>query len=209
MLRTLIAIVVALIGAAATTGALHAQGESTPGATPVVEPIDPEAAAAYCVEQGGEVRERVPVLNTNLPRESWVELGTPQRFCEFAQDEGDDPDSWISISLDTLYTQSPTLAALAYLTTPPMPEMTGGSNPSAAYCVHLGGAYDIGGGGGGWVTSDSDPVIEVQRYCVFADGSMIDAWGLTYHTGDVIRGADLTSILRYQPENPPQVFPGQ
>ena len=151
----------------------------------------------------------MPVLNTNQPREAWVELGTPQRFCEFAQNEGDDPDSWISIFLDTLCTQSPTLAALAYLTTSPMPEMTGGSNPSAAYCVHLGGAYDIGGGGGGWVTSDPDPVIEVQNYCVFADGSMIDAWGLTYHTGDVIRGADLTPILRYQPENPPHVFPGQ
>ena len=165
MLRTLIAIVVALIGAAATTGALHAQGESTPGATPVVEPVDPEAAAAYCVEQGGEVRERVPMLNTNLPREAWVELGTPQRFCEFAQDEGDDADSWISISLETLYTPSPTLAALAYLTTLP--------------CRR-------------------SPVGRTHRPPTAST-----------HTGDVIRGTDLTPILRYQPENPPQVFPGQ
>lgn len=31
---------------------------------------------------------------------------------------------------------------------------------------------------------------------MFADGSVIDAWGLKYHSGDVIRVADLTKKFR-------------
>jgi hypothetical protein len=50
--------------------------------------------------------------------------------------------------------------------------------------------------------------LQVIEYCTFADGSMIDAWGLTYHTGGVIRGADLTPILRYQATDYPNAFPG-
>lgn len=206
MMRTLVMLVM-LIGTLVTASAVAGQEGATPIASPV--PVDPDAAAAYCVDQGGVVRERVAVLNPDLPEEQWVQLGAPKRFCEFTGGEGADADTWISVSLDTLYSETPTLAAIAYLTKPAMPGMTGGSNPSAAYCDHLGGAYGFGGNPGGWVTSDPEPAMQVENYCVFGDGSMIDAWGLTYHTGDVIRGADLTSVLRYQPDIPPAVFPDQ
>lgn len=206
MLRTLV-LFITLLGTFAATGVTHAQESATPAASPV--PIDPDAAAAYCVDQGGMVRERLAVLNPDLPRAQWVELGMPKLFCEFTGGKGADPDTWISVSLETLYSEEPTLATLAYLTKPAMPEMTDGSNPSAAYCTHLGGAYGFGGGTGGWVTVDPEPAMQVENYCVFGDGSMIDAWGLTYHTGDVIRGAELTPVLRYQPDLPPAVFPDQ
>jgi hypothetical protein len=35
--------------------------------------------------------------------------------------------------------------------------------------------------------------------CVFPDLSSIDSWGLTYHAGGVVRGADLGPLFRYQP----------
>lgn len=210
MLRTLV-LLVTLIGTAAPTGIAHAQEAATPEAsqTAAPAPLDDNAAAAYCIEQGGVVRERVAVLNPDSPQDQWVVLGASKQFCEFTGGEGADPDTWISISLDTLYAEPPTLAALAYLTKPALPEMTDGSNPSATYCLHLGGAYGLAGSPGGWVTDAPAPATQVESYCVFGDGSMIDAWGLTYHTGDVIRGADLAPILRYQSDTPPSVFPDQ
>lgn len=39
----------------------------------------------------------------------------------------------------------------------------------------------------------------VVSICVFSDLSMIDAWGLFYHTNDIIRGKDLGTVLRYRP----------
>jgi hypothetical protein len=84
-------------------------------------------------------------------------------------------------------------------------------NPSAVYCAQvLGGAYDWGGvsaAGGGWVAANAEQAEAIMNLCVFADGSMIDAWGLTYHTGGVIRGADLAPRFRYQADNPPRIFP--
>ena len=35
--------------------------------------------------------------------------------------------------------------------------------------------------------------------CVFPDLSSIDFWGLTYHAGGTVRGADLAPLFRYQP----------
>lgn len=180
-------------------------------ATPLAD-VEVGPAAAYCVEQGGIVRHRTPVYGTNGPELWQIELGGARDFCEFTGGEGaDPPESWISISLDTLYSELPTLATLAYLTKPPLPGTSGGANPSAVYCAQLGGAYDFGGvgmAGGGWVTDDPAPALDVLNFCVFPDGSMIDAWGITYHAGGVIRGADLTPILRYQSPDPPHVFTG-
>jgi putative hemolysin len=172
----------------------------------VTAPIDGQAAADYCTSQGGTVVMRQPILGANLDPASRVVLGGATEFCDFRGKAGD--DSAISISLETLYSEQPTLTTLAYLTKPPVPKDATGGNPSTLYCIHLGGAYDFGGSlaGGGWVATDTAADQNVTNYCVFADGSMIDAWGLTYHTGGVIRGADLTPILRYQATEYPQAF---
>ncbi len=35
--------------------------------------------------------------------------------------------------------------------------------------------------------------------CVFPDGSMIDEWGLAYHSDGTVRGADLATMFVYAP----------
>ena len=53
--------------------------------------------------------------------------------------------------------------------------------------------------GAGWVLdSDSDDVLEA---CIFPDLSSIDSWGLAYHSADIIRGKDLSKVLRYKDPN--------
>jgi putative hemolysin len=173
--------------------------------------VDP--AAEYCVSVGGVVLERVPVWGANQPPDLRLTLDGPRLFCEFTGDpNADPPESQIAVDIDTLYADEPTLAALAYLTTPPLPEIPPGPNPASVYCAHLGGA-EIGantGAGGGWVApAGSDPWFEVVSMCVFGDGSMIEPWGITYHTDGTIRGADLAPLFRYQPSEPPLVFPDQ
>jgi putative hemolysin len=193
-----------LLGGIAGSGSARAQ--STPDATPAGAPVDLQAAAAYCVEKSGTVVTRQPILGANLDPANRVVLGGATQFCDFRGMAGD--DSAISLSLETLYSEQPTLATLAYLTKPPAPKDATGANPSTLYCIHLGGAYNFGGNlaGGGWVATDATADQNVSNYCVFADGSMIDAWGLTYHSGGVIRGVDLTPILRYQATEYPKVF---
>jgi putative hemolysin len=214
MIRSMLLAVGLLV--AATGGLARAQSDD---ATPValdgtpVPAIDLAAAADYCVANGGIVRDRYPAWGTNLPADQWLQLGGSRQFCEFTGGAGaEPPTSWISLSLETLYSELPTLATLAYLTQPPLPTTSGSVNPSAVYCTQLGGAYDFGGvsaNGGGWVTLDPEPALQVLEFCVFPDGSMIDAWGIAYHSDGTIRGADLTPILRYQSANPPRVFAGQ
>jgi hypothetical protein len=80
--------------------------EATPvGTAPAVTPaIDLQAAADYCVAQGGIVRARYPVWGTNGPRSDWVRLGGARPFCEFTGGAGaEPPTSWISLTLETLY----------------------------------------------------------------------------------------------------------
>jgi hypothetical protein len=48
----------------------------------------------------------------------------------------------------------------------------------------------------------------VLDVCVFPDGSMIDAWGITYHSWGIVRGKDLKPVFRYRSNNPPNVFAG-
>jgi putative hemolysin len=204
----------AALGLAHGEGARAQTPEATPpGGAPTVTPaIDLQAAADYCVAQGGIVRERYPVWGTNGPASGQVRLGGARPFCEFTGGAGaEPPTSWISLTLETLYSDQPTLATLAYLTKPPLPQVTGGANPASVYCSHLGGSDQFGGttgAGGGWVTDDTDTPIDVLQACAFPDGSIIDSWGITYHTNGTIRGADLTPILRYQSANPPNVFAG-
>jgi hypothetical protein len=37
----------------------------------------------------------------------------------------------------------------------------------------------------------------VLEACIFPDMSTIDSWGLTYHSVGIVRGKDLTKVLRY------------
>jgi hypothetical protein len=50
-------------------------------------------------------------------------------------------------------------------------------------------------------------VFIVMSLCLFADGSAIDEWGITYYSDGTVRGADLAAIMRYRPDGPlPAVF---
>ncbi len=168
---------------------------------------DTAAAAAYCVEQGGQVQTRTADWGTNGDQNGWLALGGTTDMCRFqANDEG---TSRIYVDLNTLYSTQPTLAALAYLSKLPMTPKGSGANPATGYCTDLGGSSAFGGGGasgGGWVATD-DPVDTVVSLCVFPDLSFIDEWGLAYHSNGDIRGADLTKVMTFQPgSDVPTVF---
>lgn len=151
------------------------------------------AAAAYCADNGGVVETRYPFYGTNLGDP--LQLAGSLEVCTFTADD----DSRILIALDTLYTDQPTLAALAYRAQTPLDtgDAPASANPSSLYCTQLGGTDTFGGvtsAGGGWGLSDGSDVISL---CVFPDLSVIDSWGITYYSDGTVRGADLTELLRY------------
>ena len=190
---------VSLLFAALPFGAL------AQSATPIAT-VDP---AAYCVEKGGTVVHRTPALGTNNP-DSMLVLGGGADFCQFADGpEGDMSTSRISIDVESFAATEPTMTVLAYLTTPPLPPSTSSANPASLYCAHLGG-MELGANtmrGGGWITDARGNDLDVLEVCTFPDGSMIDSWGITYHTDGTIRGADLKPLLGYQTSDLPMVFP--
>jgi putative hemolysin len=152
-------------------------------------------AEAYCVNRGGEVDSRAPFFNTNDNEQNWFRLSGDREFCKFtAASDG----SRIHVLLSTLYSETPTLAALAYYAEVPYGGNCNG-NPASCYCSQLGGTDLFGGinlNGGGWVMK-SDPVDTVLEACIFPDMSTIDSWGLTYHQAGIIRGRNLAKVLRY------------
>lgn len=153
--------------------------------------VGPEAA--YCTATGGLVEVRYAVYGTNNSQQNWLPLAGVEPFCQYTlADDG----SRIHLSLDTLFTTKPTLAALAYYAQVPW-NGQGNGNPASYYCTQLGGA-EIGAtdfAGGGWVaTSGIDEILEA---CVFPDNSTIDSWGLFYHSDSIVRGIDLSTVLKY------------
>jgi putative hemolysin len=189
----------ALIGAGLALAVLVAAGVATGAAAK-----KDKSAAAYCKRNGGVVQTRTPAYGTNTPATQLL-LSGPVQFCKFTSKED---GSRIYVDLATLATKQPTLAAIAYLAPPPVPEATGGANPASLFCSKLGGSDLFGGvnaAGGGWVSKSDkdDPVLEA---CVFPDRSIIDSWGLTYHANGIVRGADLTPILGYKPSTVPSIF---
>jgi putative hemolysin len=168
---------VLLIGAAS----VHAQLET---------PLPPLNGVMICESGGGEVLTRYPALGTNQSELTVFAMGKP--FCEFTAEDG----SSISVPLDVLAANGPTLAVIAY-TYPPEFVLTGSTaNPSYLYCDQLGGTINFGNTsalGSGWVRED-DPA-DFRTYCVFADGSMIDSFGVFYKSNSTIRGADLTPMF--------------
>jgi putative hemolysin len=158
---------------------------------------DLSKAADYCVKKGGEVDARSPYFNTNDDQQNWFRLSGTRQFCKFTSKKD---SSRIHVLLSTLYTEKPSLAALAFYAEVQLGSCNG--NPASCYCSQLGGSDLFGGinaNGGGWVQK-SDPIDTVLEACIFPDMSSIDSWGLAYHSAGIIRGKDLSKVLRY--ENP-------
>lgn len=157
---------------------------------------DESKAADYCVKKGGELEVRVPYFNTNDDNpQNWLRLSGSRSFCKFTLKKD---GSRIHILLSTLYTETPTMAALAYYAEVPYGGSCNG-NPASCYCSQLGGTDLFGGinlNGGGWVLK-TDPIDTSLEACIFPDMSTIDSWGLTYHQAGIIRGKDLEKVLRY------------
>ncbi len=156
---------------------------------------DLSKAANYCVKKGGEVDVRAPYFNTNDDPQNWFRLSGERQFCKFTSKKD---GSRIHVLLSTLYTDQPTLAALAYYAEVPFSGSCNG-NPASCYCSQLGGTDLFGGinlNGGGWVQK-SDPVDTALEACIFPDMSTIDSWGLAYHQAGIIRGKNLEKVLRY------------
>jgi putative hemolysin len=177
------------------TSVLLISGFVASAQTTKAQSAKPTAAESYCTSTGGVVENRVPVYGTNGPTESWLRLAGSEEFCQYTlASDG----SRIHLSLETLFTKEPTLATLAYYAAVPW-NGQGDGNPASFYCTQLGGSDQFGGttgAGGGWVTFSytTDLVLEA---CIFPDNSTIDSWGLFYHSDDIIRGIDLSTVLRY------------
>jgi len=161
--------------------------------TKPVKPSIVEQAKAYCTSTGGVVELRNAVYGTNNPQQDWLWLTGEESFCQYTLAED---GSRIHLSLQTLYSSKPTLAALAYYAQVPW-NGQGNGNPASFYCTQLGGA-EIGAtdfNGGGWVLLGS--IDESLEACVFPDNSTIDSWGLFYHSDSIVRGIDLSTVLKY------------
>jgi putative hemolysin len=173
-----VAVCVALAGsAAAATGGSAATGASA------------QTDLSWCTRQGGQAVEYSPWYKTNSSRPT--RLGGSHPLCVFAAADG----TRILVATDTLAADRPTLASLAYTRRPDASEgPTSDVNPATWYCERIGGTAQFGDSPadvGGWAPSDQAAPGDFIGMCVFPDRSMIDAWGLAYHTHSIIRGADL------------------
>ncbi|HET7828806.1 MAG TPA: hypothetical protein VFL03_04550 [Candidatus Limnocylindrales bacterium] len=190
---------------AAAESALATEASASESPTAEASPASGGTSSAeqYCTDKGGILTPRRAAWNTNQDESAWLLLATTQTFCEFTDGTGDS-ETRISVDLTTLSSETPTLAAIAYLsrirtTSPPQAS----ANPAEYSCQNdFDGATYFGNSaaGGGW-TDPSQPVFVVMIPCTFADGSSIDAFGLWYHANGVIRGADLAPLMAYQPGN--------
>lgn len=151
-------------------------------------PQEHQDAAAYCAKNGGKVETRYPFYDTNS--QNPLRMTGSLDVCTFTAND----QTRIVIALDTLYTDQPTLAALAYLAKPVVDQ----SLPISEYCTKLGGSDQFGmenDAAGGWGNRDGSDVISL---CIFPDLSVINTDGLAYHAYGIIHGADLAPLLRYK-----------
>ncbi len=196
MKRFFVTLSILIFLALATAAFLPSTGTAQAGNEATVSPGDDAVAAGeYCVKKGGEVEARAPYYNTNDVEQNWFRLAGNRQFCRF-QSKKD--GSRIYVLLTTMYTKQPTLAALAYYAEVPFNGVCNGS-PGSCYCSQIGGTDLFGGinaNGGGWVqkTDPDDPVLDA---CIFPDLSIIDSYGLFYHSAGIIRGQNLANVLRY------------
>ncbi len=181
-----------MTGAAGPSGSGGAQ--SSPARVQLPAGLDPAdaGAAAYCRQTNGAVEVRRAVYGSNGP--SLLFLAGIKSFCQYTSKKD---GSRIHILLSTLYTTKPTLAAIAYYLKPPLGSC--GGNPASCYCSQLGASDQFGGtygAGGGWYKKKS--IDQTLEACIFPDMSSIDSWGLAYHSNGIIRGIDLTKVMRYK-----------
>jgi putative hemolysin len=179
--------------------ALYATGQATSEDHDRDHHHDKDWAKDYCQHTGGLVEFRHAVYGTNNPPSAWLWLAGEEYFCQYTASD----TSRIHVSLETLTTKKPTLAALAYYAQVPW-NGKGNGNPASFYCSQLGGA-EIGAtdfAGGAWVSKGG--IDQLLETCVFPDNSTIDSWGLLYHSVGIIRGEDLTKVLKYPNPYPPK-----
>lgn len=200
------ALLVAIAGLAGCAGA-----DPGPGPTPTDDAVfDVAAAKAHCEESGGAVQQRQPMSGTNASdSDAWTPLGEPVEVCRF-QTLDEEYKSRIYADLATVWSEKPTLAALAYLTSPPPADSVDGASPASALCIADGGAISYGSGmSGGGLVNLQVPDDDVFGACVFADGSFIDEWGIAYGAAGEVRGKDLTEVFRFDQENLPDITFGE
>jgi putative hemolysin len=189
MTREIIGVVAVLVLCGSFFGAAGQATRTRNGAPSVVT-----APEAYCTGTGGTLETRFPAYNTNGAMQDWLRLAGTQEFCQYTLAAD---GSRIHLSLNTLFAPQPTLAALAYYSETVW-NGQGEGNPASLYCTQLGGSDLFGGinaAGGGWVEfKTTDGVLEA---CIFPDNSTIDSWGLFYHSAGIIRGIDLSTVLKY------------
>jgi putative hemolysin len=188
------AVVVVLFAGFQPASATTAHTFSFAQSDTLLSPDVTAAAAAYCRSSGGVIELRTPEYGTNDPNP--LVLSGKAAFCRYTAKDG----SRIHLLVSTLYATKPTLAALAYYSKPAISSScgAGGANPASCYCSQLGGSDLFGGknlAGGAWVLEGS--IDEDLEACVFPDLSSIDSWGLTYHSHGIVRGIDLSKVLRY------------
>ena len=167
---------------------------AAPLATSAAAEIAPiHSPREYCQANGGSVQIRTPEFGTNGSNP--LVLAGPREFCQFVSKDG---ATQISVLLTTLIATKPSLAVLAYYAKPKVNLHKCQGGPGSCYCADVGGTDNFGGitlAGGGWVLqSDANDVLDV---CVFPDLSAIDAYGLFYHSHDIIRGQNLAHKFRY------------
>jgi hypothetical protein len=202
-------VVTAVAAAGALLAGCEADGpadraRSTLAAADADDPGD-DAAAAYCEESGGSVETRHPYWGTNNDQSQWIQLAGEIELCMFA----DRDDHRIYVDTTTLAADVPSLAAAAYLAKLPTDDVGVSGNPSVIACddvVEGTANWGTTVAGGGWVNLD-DPVFTVVDLCVFPDMSAIDAWGITYYSGGVVRGQDLAELFRFDPGVAAGIFP--
>lgn len=176
---------------------------------------DATDAEQYCESQGGHVVELKPYLFADT--KDRVELAGAMNVCQFISQQGDNPVQTI-VDLNTLYSEKPTLAGLAYLAAVPSSSSgPAGSNPATSYCPDdLAGTEAFGTAATGAWVGDLDPGMEAGdsqtlgntvNLCVFADRSAIDDFALFYASAGTVRGVDLSTVMRYQPgDDTPAVY---
>src|SRR5262245_56029962 len=199
----LLAISALAVGACASVSAASDPSGGPSTSTPVSAAPSggDQDARDYCVAQGGQLVDRVATSNTNGDPSAQLQLAGRMTFCEFEEGSGDSTTR-ISVDLVTLSSTSPTLAAIAYLSRLPTVTAPPRANSASSTCPNgLGGTTAWGNDhvSGGWVDA-SQPVFTVMDECVFPDFSAIDAFGIFYYANGVVRGADLATKMRYQPD---------
>jgi putative hemolysin len=205
----LMAVMAVTSGCASATPSPVASAQAAPESPATAS--DQAAAESYCTEKGGQLVDRTAIWNTNADPPAWLTLAGRLRLCEFESGTGENPTR-ISVDLTTLYSEQPTIAAVAYLSKvrAPQPAQVG-QNPAEYSCMAgLDGTSAFGNTAtvGGWVDT-GQPVFTVMNLCVFADLSAIDEFGVWYYANGTVRGADLAPLMRYQPNGKlPAMFGG-